>query len=302
MVHADEDERSGSVALEERSEFVDLPGLLPDAVVSAVGYRETGASPALHRGLPSPSLTLVFSLDDPIVTGTSPDHVRGPHAFRHLVILAGLQTAPAYIRRPETQSGIQVSIRPLAARALLGVPAGELRRLATEGSDVLGPSADRLRERLAELDTWAERAAVLARYLRERYARARMRQPRPEVVEAWRWIARHRGTGTMTDLARHVLLSPRQLRTLFHQEVGLGPKAVSRLMRFEHARQRIVAAVRVGEHPNLAEVAHTCGYSDHPHLVADFRQFVGASPTRWLAEERRFLQAGPVQPREDLGL
>ncbi|MBA8823744.1 AraC-like DNA-binding protein [Saccharopolyspora lacisalsi] len=282
-------------------EFVSTARLLPEAVVSAVGYRTVDSAPVIHRGLPSPSLTVVFSLDDPIVAGLSPEHANGPDAFRNRVVLGGLHTRPAYVVQPTVQTGVQLAVRPLAARALLGVPAGELRDLTTEGVDVLGASAARLREQLAELTTWDERFAALARYLRDRVAAQPRAQPRAEVAAAWSWIARHRGTGSMSELARHVLLSPRQLTTVFNSELGLTPKAASRLMRFEHARQHVTRASRRGLPPDIAATAHACGYSDHAHLVHDFQQYVGTSPTRWLAEERRNIQAGAHRDGEDWG-
>lgn len=285
---------------EEKAEFVSAPGLLLHAVVSTVAYRIAAPAPTTHRGLPSPSLTLVFSLDDPIVTGTSPEHSAGPDAYRNEIVLGGLHTHPVYIAQPRVQAGIQLAIRPLAARALFGVPASELRQLTSEGADVLGRSADMLREQLSEMTTWPERLGVLTHYLRGRCAAAeRQPPPRPEVVEAWKWIARHRGAGSMTGLARHVLLSPRQLSTVFRAEIGLTPKQVSRLMRFEYARQRMAQTIRQGGLPDIASTAHICGYSDHSHLVRDFQQYVGVSPGRWLAEERRNIQAGAHQIGED---
>ncbi len=285
----------------QESEYVSIPDLVPGAVVSTVGYRANEPAPVIHRGLPSPSLTVVFSLDDPIVTGTSPEHASGSEAYRNHIIVGGMHTRPAYIAQPRMQAGIQLAVRPLAARALFGVPARELRQLTTEGADVLGQSAAAVREQLSELRTWQERCVVLGHYLRSRYAAAdRYPPPRPEVVEAWKWIARHRGTGSMTGLARHVLLSPRQLTTVFRSELGLSPKAVSRLMRFEHARQRMAQTVRTGALPDIAATAHACGYYDHSHLVGDFRQYVGASPTQWLTEERHNIQAGSHQDGADL--
>lgn len=279
-------------------EFVNVSGVMPDAVVSAVGYRIACPSPVIHRGLPSPALTVVLSLDDPIVTGYSPGHARGKDAYRNQVVLGGLHTTPAYIAQPELQSGIQLAVRPQEARTLFGLPAGELAELTTEGADVLGDSVGRLREQLAELGTWPERFAALNRYLHRRRDATRRRPPRAEVVEAWKWIAWHRGTGSMKGLAQHVLLSQRQLTTVFRAEFGLTPKAVARLMRFEHARQHLTRAVRDGTHTDIAAVAHACGYFDHSHLVRDFRQYTGANPTRWMAEERQNIQAGAHQHSE----
>ncbi|MCK1797539.1 helix-turn-helix domain-containing protein [Streptomyces sp. XM4193] len=284
-----------------RNEFVPLPGLLPGAVVSAVGYRMTDSAPRVHRGLPSPALTLVLSLDEPIVTGRSPAHATGPQAHREPIVLGGLHTGPAFIAQPCRQAGIQLAVRPCAARELLGLPAGELGMLGNDVGAVLGPDADRLREQLQEAQSWAERYALLAAFLRRRSEDAARRPgPRPEITAAWQWIARHRGAGSMEGLARHVLLSRRQLTELFRAELGVTPKAASRLMRFECARQQIVRSLGRDTAPDLSEVAHASGYYDHSHLVRDFRQYAGTTPTGWLAEERRNIQAGAHQRGEDL--
>ncbi|WP_234439864.1 helix-turn-helix domain-containing protein [Streptomyces bicolor] len=70
----------------------------------------------------------------------------------------------------------------------------------------------------------------------------------------------------------HVALSPRRLTTQF---------------RAEHTRDAVVRTVATGCAPDLARVAAECGYYDHSHLVRDFRQYTGLSPTAWPAEECR---------------
>lgn len=271
------------------------------AVVSAVGYRTVDPTPTIHRGLPSPSLTFVLSLDDqPIVTGWSPEQASSDRAHRDLAVVGGLHTSPAYIAQPVTQLGIQLAIRPLATRALFGVPASELDPLANGGEDVLGSSLRRLREQLIELPNWTRRFEALTSFVRSRLADAPERnQPRPEVTEAWRWIARHRGTGSIAGLARHVALSPRQLNSVFRAELGMGPKSVASLMRFEHARQLLSELVRTGARLDIATIAHAAGFYDHSHLVRDFQRYTGQSPSVWLAETRRIIQAGGQQVGED---
>lgn len=269
-------------------------------VVSTVGYRSELPAPALHRGAPSPAVTLVFSLDEPIVTGCTPDQAFDSQAQATHVALGGLHTQPVYLAQPRVQTGVQLAIRPLALRALLGISTAELRQQTVDGRDVLGPGAELVRERMSERSSWQQRFGALEDYLRGLLATAPTRGlPRPEVIEAWQWIARHRGTGSIAGLARHVRLSERQLSTVFTAEFGLSPKAVSRLMRFEHARQRITRAVRADGPLDLAATAHACGYADHSHLVRDFQQYLGAAPSGWVVEERRNIQAGAAQPAEE---
>ncbi|MEI5100167.1 helix-turn-helix domain-containing protein [Streptomyces sp. PmtG] len=270
-------------------------------VVSAVGYRSRGQRPALHRGLPSPYLTLIFSLEGPVVTGATPGQATGPDAVRTDIVVGGLHQSPAYVVQAEHEAGIQLAVHPLAARALLGLPAAELAgQLVTDGTDVLGRVAADVRERLCEADGWDERFARLNAYLARRTADAgRAGAVRPEIAEAWAWLARHRGAGTLRGLAAHVSFSERRLSALFRAETGVTPKQAARLMRFQHAKARVVRAVVAGAPPDLARVAADCGYYDHSHLVRDFRQYTGASPSAWLAEECRNIQAGGHLNGED---
>lgn len=278
-------------------EFVRAAPWLDGMVVSAVGYRTQGERPGLHRGLPSPYLTLIFSLDGPVVTGPTPEQAGGRDADRTDIVLGGLHQSPAYVVRPEHEAGIQLAVHPLAARALFGVPAAELAgELVTPGAEVLGRPAVDLRELLCEQGGWEERFASLTAYLRRRAASDASGgsggSVRPEVAEAWAWLARHQGMGTLRGLSRHVALSERRLTTLFRAETGLSPKQAGRLMRFQRARNAVVRPVAAGAAPDLARVAADCGYCDHSHLVRDFRQYTGVSPSAWLAEECRNIQAG----------
>jgi len=75
------------------------------------GYRQRGMPPAVHRGLPSPFLTLIFTLDEPLTMAAHPDPRQIPGIFGTL--LGGLHTEPALIRHDGAQSGIQVALRPL---------------------------------------------------------------------------------------------------------------------------------------------------------------------------------------------
>ena len=282
--------------------YVRADRLLPGYLSSVVGYQGGYQQPTLHRGLPSAHLTFIFSLAEPVVSGWTPEHAQGHDPFRNQILLGGLHTRPAYVLPDERQRGIQLAVHPLAARALFGAPTRELAALVADGPEVLGPDAERVRGRMLEASTWPARFAILQDYLRQR-AEAwpqRRERVRPELVEAWRWLAWHRGTGSMDGLATHVHLSPRQLRTLFTREVGLGPKQVSRLMRFSSARSRIAYAVAAGATPDLAGVAAQCGFYDQAHLDRDFAQFAGISPRGWIAEERRNIQDGGHRDGEAL--
>ncbi len=280
------------MANDEVQEFRAAPRLLTPLVPDAIGYAGSGLQPRIHRGLPSPSLTFIFSLDGPVVSGESEVEAYGAEAGRHDVLVGGLVSRPAYVVQPERHAGIQLAVHPLAARAIFGMPAAELGMLAADGRDVLGAEVARILDRLHASGGWDGRFDLVRAYLRSRVDGHRAGHPRDDLVEAWTWLARFRGTGSMDGLCRHVHVSGRHLRTLFQREIGMGPKQVSRLMRFDHAKHLIATAVAAGRPLDLTSVALRCGYYDHAHLDRDFGALAGISPTGWLAEERRSFQVG----------
>src|SRR5579875_364373 len=98
------------------------PAALRPLVTWCSGYRQNGQPPARHRGLPSPYLTLIVTLDEPLTVAGHPDP-RQP-ADRYDVLVGGLHTSPALVTHDGRQSGIQLQVTPLGARALFGLPAG----------------------------------------------------------------------------------------------------------------------------------------------------------------------------------
>jgi len=82
---------SGSTADREPSAIIDehrrwVPaGPLRRYVAGYTGYRQRGVPPARHRGLPSPCLTLIFTLDEPLTIAAHPDPGQPPGEFGTLL-------------------------------------------------------------------------------------------------------------------------------------------------------------------------------------------------------------------------
>lgn len=248
------------------------------------GYRQADVPPAVHRGLPSQFMTLIFTLDDQLTVAQHADPSQAAESYDAL--LGGLHASPALITHPGRQSGIQVSVSPLASRALFGVPAGELAWIDVHADDVFGRESERVRERMQEAATWHERFAAVDAALRRRLsapslpAAAASAVP-DEVARAWQLLLKTRGTIPISTLADEVGWSTRHLAARFRAEIGLTPKAAARVIRFDRARRLIASSAGA----TLGETAAVCGYFDQAHLDREFRMLAGCSPTQWLADE-----------------
>jgi AraC-like DNA-binding protein len=264
------------------------------------GYRQRGVPPARHRGLPSPYLTMIFTLDEPLCIEAHPDPGQPPGEFGTL--LGGLHSAPALIRHGGAQSGIQLALKPPGVRGLLGLPAGELAGLDVPAEAVLGGVCAELRERVRGASGWLERFAVLDEILLRQLlagrdgAGAAAAPVAPEVLWSWRQLLRAGGAVRVADLAAGTGWSGRHLASRFRAEIGLTPKAAARVVRFDRARGRLVehAGTRAYQDGGyqLADLAAETGYFDQAHLAREFRALAGVPPSQWLAEEFRNVQAG----------
>ncbi|MGK5677897.1 helix-turn-helix domain-containing protein [Actinoplanes sp. URMC 104] len=251
---------------------------LAGMVASYTGYRQRGVAPMRHLGLPSPHLTLILTLDDPLVMAAHPDPRQPPGSFDALV--GGLHTRPAVITHDGRQSGVQVALWPLGCRALLGMPAGELAGLDVDAAEVLGVRAvAAIRERLVGAPDWPSRFAVLDEEFRSRLTPAR---GRPEVAYAWERVLRG---APIASVAAEVGWSDRHLTDRFRAETGLRPKQAARVARFDRARR----ALRPGQ--PIGDVAAAHGFADQSHFVREFRALAGCTPSQWLAAEFGFVQA-----------
>ncbi|HSR86197.1 MAG TPA: helix-turn-helix domain-containing protein [Streptosporangiaceae bacterium] len=261
-------------------------------VDSYIGYRHAGIEPGRHRGLPSPYLTLIFTLNESLDILAHPDPAQPSDSYDSLV--GGLHTVPAIITHDGRQSGIQLAVGPLGARALLGVPAGELAGHDFPAEDVLGPRTREISDRLRSAANWAERFDVLDQALMARLARADDRTGvdiSAEVSFTWRRLLASGGSAPVSALAAETGWSERHLRSMFRAETGLSPKAAARVIRFDRARRALQRRAAAGERLALADIAASCGYFDQAHLDREFGLIAGCSPTRWLAEEFRNFQA-----------
>jgi AraC-like DNA-binding protein len=233
------------------------PALRPLVARGYVGYAERTGVPLARVETPHPAIVVIVNLGPPLrVDGT---------AFGSFV--AGLTDVPVLTEHGGEQAGIQLDLTPLGARRLLGVPLRELARSVVALEALLPTAAV---ARLRDADTWAERFALLDAALLARLAATA--PGRPDVAYAWARLVETRGAVSVGRLAEELRCSRRHLSARFGDEVGLGPKAVGRILRFQAASAMLAGGRAPGE------VAVACGFADQPHLTRELRAMAGATP------------------------
>ena len=226
-----------------------------------VDFSQSAAGPVETREVATAKIVLIVDLDD----GWT---IEGE---RYRSFAGGLYPRPVTVRHEGSAAGVQIALEPVAARGLLGIPAGELANRTVGLEALLGRRADEVAERLHGATGAAERFALLDAELRRALAGAR-HACRPDVQRAWSLLVRSGGRMRVGELAAELGCSRRHLVNRFADDIGAPPKVAARMLRFERARWRIGSAP-------LARLAAECGYADQAHLAREFSEFAGRPPT-----------------------
>lgn len=248
-----------------------------------VGFTEETAAPLRRLEMPSSTVTLIIGFDGDGWNIELP-WARTPAAGRHHAFAAGLHGTAAVTEQSGRVAGVQADLTPLGAHAVLAVSPGELAGRVATLEDAAGADAAtrELPERLAAAGDWERRLALVEGWLAVR-ATASHVAVAPPVAWALRRLRDSGGTVPVAALCDETGWSRRHLAARFRAQVGVTPKALGRLLRFERA----VGALRTGPEPgDLGRLALDCGYYDQAHFNRDFRAFAGMSPGAYLALRR----------------
>jgi AraC-like DNA-binding protein len=170
-----------------------------------------------------------------------------------------------------------IMFQPDGLHRLFGIPMHLLTDGDYDAHSVLGTFISTVREQLGNAGSLEERVRIVDQVLL-RYA-----QQSPDfdgVSAAATQIVQSGGRVAIPDLANQSGLSTRQFERRFIQQVGMRPKLFARIARFEAA---LDSKARFTQ-KSWTEVAQDFGYYDQTHMIHDFAEFAGATPTKTLRE------------------
>lgn len=88
-------------------------------------------------------------------------------------------------------------------------------------------------------------------------------------------ILKSKGTANISELAGFTAVSQRQLERLFLEYVGVSPKKLSGLVRYQYLWRDILYNTNLNIHDSVCKY----GYTDQSHLLNDFKKYHSLSPS-----------------------
>ena len=259
-----------------------LPALTP--FVERVWTLEGHASMlcgALQPVLPDGRPELILHLGDPF------DRIpeEGRPERQDDLIFAGQLTSQLVLRPTGAIKVLGLRFEPFGASALFRVPQHELAGLTLDLAAVSPPLARALRRVQETAPSLAIASVAAQQALLPFLAHA---TPDPRIRHAVNQITRRHGVVSIDRISSATGLTRRHLERQFRQQVGVGPKRLARISRFQHALQ-LLDSTDSAQRGTLTAAA--CGYADQAHFIRDFKDLAGCPPTAHLlrqAELTRF--------------
>lgn len=194
---------------------------------------------------------------------------RSPTAvFKALVV--GTMTRPIFEDLTAHAEYLGIRFAPGGFAYFFRTPASELTDQIVPLESLSAPSA--LVERAANASDIQTRLRIVEDALNQRLISD---EPEPILAAVLQTVSDSQGLVSVARLARLAGWSPRHLRRVFRESVGVGPKTFCRIIRFQHA----LRILRHRPAPGLLQTALNAGYYDQAHFIHDFHSLYGVSPS-----------------------
>ena len=217
-----------------------------------------------ERVLPDGCAEAILNFGNPFVQHDGDQRSTQPRQF-----LVGQITRPILISPTGKVELIGIRFHPGGTSPFFQLPMQLLTNQVVEIELLSKRIATRISERVEHLAALPEKICELERILIQaidisHYDRSVLNLANRVVLSG--------GLISVDELANSAGISHRQLERRFLQDVGVSPKVLCRILRFQQVF-RVVEA-----DPTWANVAVDCGYYDQAHLIRDFRQFAEKTP------------------------
>jgi AraC-like DNA-binding protein len=203
------------------------------------------------------------------------------------ITLIGIQDIPAIVDveydAPHGNIGIEFS--PLGTYRLFQLRQSELKNKLFLLEEVLGKSARVIQEIIADTEIVDKKIQLIQGYLVRLLAKSR-----PDLILDYclGQIEHSKGLVTVTELERKTGYSSRWLHEKFTEKVGVSPKNLSSIIRFNQiyeqwARPAGPDFLKEDIKENIYDY-----FYDRAHFIKDFRRFTGFSPLKFAKSENEF--------------
>jgi AraC-like DNA-binding protein len=189
--------------------------------------------------------------------------------------LSGIDTKNSAFTMGGTFSHFGVSFYPHALNAFFRIDADEL---INELPDINLLCHSDIQNKLLVAQSHIERTRIISDYLYIKIQTASESDPLINHIIQGNEIHE---TAHVFNITRKYKVSERQLERKFNMAVGVSPKKLQRIARFEKSLHLLAHA----NYKQLTAIGYHLGYTDQSHFIKDFKTFSGMTPYEFIKNQ-----------------
>ena len=189
----------------------------------------------------------------------------------------------------EHSSNMAIKFRLGGAAPFFKFSIGELNNKVQQLEPILGKSVSRVRSAIIREKNTAKKFELI-----EQFLLAALRKDFSENArfrESLELLASLPELISIKELAAKAGVTQKHLISLFRKQVGLSPKALARIFRF----QKVILELEKNKKIDWLQIATDCGYYDQAHFIRDFYTFSGIRPSAYPNQKGDYMNYLPVK-------
>ena len=183
---------------------------------------------------------------------------------------------PFFLRPSGKVKSAGARLHPLALRSLLGDDVD--KNTIFDPHLVFGKAFKEAEEKVALANSWNETKEYLDAFFLDVFGDSQIATDY-RVTEMMRRIISEGGSTNLWQSTKELGLSQKRIEQLFHDHVGMSPKAYAGIVRF----QRVLALYQPEK--SLTQLAHESGYYDQSHFIRHFKKITNQTPKNFFRNE-----------------
>lgn len=243
-----------------------------------IGYREFAPSAAMAQYIFCywvlwSETTLQSPFTYRIVSDGCVDLLINCTTFDRLIVAGTANTSTAVSFNNKLEY-FGIRFLPGCFRYFFPLPLKEVANKMVPCQDIWGNRLEVFEARLFSAHSTKERIDITETFLLQQFV-ANNKRPDTRLLALLEKIYQQHGHISIENASSTHDISPRQLRRLFGQHIGVTPKTFARIVRF----QSVLRAMMHEPKANWGKICFDFGYYDQSHFIHEFKDFFGSPPT-----------------------
>ncbi|HRI22071.1 MAG TPA: helix-turn-helix domain-containing protein [Panacibacter sp.] len=225
-------------------------------------------------GFPKTAMSIVFNLNDNFRLFTDEKFTSFIDYKKHWV--AGFQTQPTYVESYGESKMVVIQFKTLGAYIFLNQPLKSFINHYITLDCIFKNEADEIWEQLKEADTINEMFLIAEIFMYRKLLTNKI--PNEKLIASIDLLLNNKESISVTAICLKYNISRKHLNFLFQEYLGISPKTLSSLLRF----QTVLQSISKCKPDSLTHFAYELDFFDQAHFNNNFKRFTGLKPNDYI--------------------